>query len=140
VRKFAKGQALLEERLVELKKLFGGAGDELRVIWMPGTKRIETITGTAYKLNGEVKGHSILIYVSNISEAEDVLLHEFIEHVIKEEFSKPFIILSEMLAQTYTDVAYFKQEKIIDALAVLLSKRLSKTKKLERLKVIERCE
>jgi len=135
-----KGQKLLEEKLVELKRMFEGAGGELIVVWAPGTEMIREINGTPYKLNGEVKSHRILIYVMNIQQATDVLLHEYIEHIIKEEFSKPFIVLSQMLSQTYADVAYFKQEKIVKALTTLLSKRLSETKKLEKLKVIEKCE
>lgn len=129
----------LKKRLDELKILFQGHGGSLKVEWTPGKKHIEKIGGARYYLNGEVVDDVIKIYVEDFDEAINVLLHEFIEHIIKKEFSEPYILLTQMVSQAYDDISYFRQEKVIDALTILL-KKMPRTKKLEKIGIIRRVD
>jgi len=132
-------EATLLKMLNELKNLTK-SGWELSLSWRPGARRIERIGGVNYALNGEVTPNNvIIIYVKDFKEAKAVLMHEFLEHIIKREFSEPYILLSQMVSQAYEDIIYFRQENIIDALTILLSK-LPRKKKLERLHIIEEVE
>jgi len=129
----------LNERLEELKKMFRGHGVELKLNWMPGKFPVEKIGGAEYFLNGEVKDDTIFVYVTEREEAANVLMHEFIEQVLKKEFSEPYVLLTQMMSQAYEDVAYFRQEAVINVLVTLLSKA-TRTKKLLKLDIIRRVE
>jgi hypothetical protein len=103
-------QARLEEELDWLKKK-AKLGYELRVIWLPGYNA---------KLSGEVKGSTVYIYDDTEDKAIETLRHEFMDYVISKVI-EPYKLVANKLIELMNEEAYKRKEKIIGALARLLS-------------------
>ncbi len=103
------------ENELELIKQRVGMGWELGIKWCPGEAKL--LRGQ--RLQGQVKGDLIIIYVEDEEDALDVLRHEFVEWILNRH-SRPWRRLVNRLIEAYEDQQYDQKEPIADALAKLL--------------------
>jgi len=124
-------QKFLEGKLEVLKRIFK-QGHDLKVLWLPKQHRLVELGGERYLLSGEVVGSNIRIYESTKNKAIDTLVHEFTEHLIKEHFSKPYVMLLNVLTSALQSTAYKEQEEVIKALTEQLLKMPEVQKIIEK--------
>jgi len=104
------GEVKLSEELKKLQRLLN-QGYELRVVWTPKQDS---------NLDGEVKGDTIYIYSSSFEGALKTLRHEFLDVIIS-GMIEPYKQVANSLIVLVNKQAYAKKEKLVEALANLLS-------------------
>lgn len=100
----------LEAELERLKRL-SGLGFELKVIWEPRPDGA---------LSGEVKSNTIYVYDAEEGKALETLRHEFLDYCVSQAI-EPYREVTNQLIRMINDVAYRRKEKVVEALAKLLS-------------------
>lgn len=98
-----------EEKLKQsLAKLIEIFGFELEVSWTPKFNS---------SIEGEIIGKKIYIYSENFEDAKMVLVHEYLENILKMTFSKPYVAVINKLLEFINQDIYKMQEKIIENIA-----------------------
>ena len=107
-------EAALEQ---ELRRLVGkvGLGKQLRVHWIPGEERYRN----GRRLQGEVRGDLISVFVQDPAEALFVLDHEFLEWLLA-ELTLPYRRLLNLLIENFELEQYRRKEDIVEGLIRLL--------------------
>ncbi|MEM3463631.1 MAG: hypothetical protein QXL91_02085 [Candidatus Bathyarchaeia archaeon] len=103
----------LKKTLERLKKTVG-LGHELEVKWIPNH---------SHMCSGEVKGNIIYIYDTDLKEAEETLVHEYVEWLIAQT-SKPYLELLNTLIRCRNEEAYKRRHAVAEALSKLITKTL----------------
>lgn len=103
-------QERLEEELEWLKRTLR-LGDELKVLWTPNSNS---------RLSGEIKGDFIYIYDEDEELALETLKHEFIDFALS-KVVEPYKEVTNKLISFINEQAYYKKEKLVEALSALIS-------------------
>lgn len=121
-------QAILEKELKRLqeKLCFGG---DMTVKWLPDEVEFVEIHGEKKELGGKIEGSVIKIFETDKKEALWTLRHEFIENMIKTEFSEPYLNLANAIMTTFDNTTYQRQERIIEKLTMLMARVKKDNKK-----------
>lgn len=102
----------------ELKKLqqHASIGYEVRVEWLPG----EVKYNNGKQLAEEVIGDTILIYSENPKKVIELVFHGFAEWLLNQN-TRPYRQLVNLLITLFEQQQYERKEKIIEALAKLMT-------------------
>lgn len=117
IQKNKNASARLSEKLEELKRRLG-MGYEVMVEWHPGEVKFRD----GKPLEEEVQGSRIIIYVDDLSRAEELLAHGFAEWLLNQHVSKYRMLINKLI-ELFEELYYQEKEKIIDAITKLLIKR-----------------
>jgi hypothetical protein len=102
-------QRKLEKELEKLKAKTG-MSYELEVVWLPdGDSRLE----------GEVVGETIFVYVSDERRAVEVLKHEFIDYAVS-QVVEPYKEIGNLLIRYLNEEAYRRKERVVEGLRKLV--------------------
>ena len=107
--------ARFEVELERLKRNVG-IGFEVSVRWLPGT--VKYLNGK--QLVEEVIGDTILIYTENPKKAIELVRHGFAEWILNQH-TKPYRQLINKLITLFEEQQYERKEKIVQALAKLMT-------------------
>jgi len=103
----------LKEELESLKRRIG-LGLDLHVVWVPGHVKY-SIDGTP--LSGEVKGNTIIIYVSDPDWAIETLKHKFLDYIIFHEIEGSYKDLINEMRDAFFIIMYRRKERVIERLS-----------------------
>jgi hypothetical protein len=108
VRDRSRPQVLLEKELATLKKLIPfEAAANLSVCWKPNP---------AAPVLGEVIGHTVFLYDSDIEEAVGTLRHEFLDYYLSKRLISPVMAMVNLLIDLKTKEIYEEKEKVVECL------------------------
>jgi len=110
-----KVEARLDGELERLQKGCG-VGFEVNVRWLPGT--VKYMDGK--QLLEEVSGDTIIIYAEEPAEAIHLLAHGFAEWLLNKH-TKRYRLLINKLIEVFEQIQYEEKEKLVEAIAALLS-------------------
>jgi hypothetical protein len=105
----------LEEELTKLKRKVG-MGSEVEVEWHPGAVRFRD----GKRLEEEVRGDTILIYVEDGGEALGLLRHGFAEWMLNQH-TRGYRLMVNKLIELFEEMQYGQKERLVSALSELLS-------------------
>lgn len=108
------GEARLRRELRRLQVALG-CGHDLKLVWDPDH---------VSNLEGEVKGRTIYVYSRSMRAAVKTLRHEFLDYAVT-QLIEPYREVTNALIALVNRQAYTRKEKLVEALASILSRNLA---------------